>query len=135
LEEKLATLPKILKTYKVDKILGYRQLPPEKDGKILVGWEERNELPSGKDLIICKPIKKAKGDVTIATMEDYVNYFSIVAESSPLDFLKKIEDLDSEIKDLKLNLSFVKDMANLLVNRVKFSWADKEFFIIDEKIS
>ncbi len=130
----MATLPKILKTYKVDKILGYRQLPPEKDGKILVGWEERNELPAGKDLIICRPAKKSKGEVTIATKDDYISFFAVTAASSPADFLLKIRDLNTELEDLKLQIDFAKSMAILLTQGTKFSWSDREFLIIDQKI-
>lgn len=131
----MATLPKILKTYKVDKILGYRQLPPEKDGKVLVGWEERNELPAEKDLIVCRPAKKAKGEVTIATRDDYINFFAVTAASSPADFLLKIRDLNTELEDLKLHIDFARNMAILLTEGTKFSWSDREFLIIDQKIS
>ena len=131
----MATLPKILKTYKVDKILGYRQLPPEKDGKVLVGWEERNELPAGKELVICRPVKKSKGEITVATKEDYISFFFVAAGTSPADFVSKIQDLNSEIKDLKLQVDFAKSMAKLLLNGTSFSWDTKEFLVIEEKLS
>ena len=131
----MAALAKILKTHKVDKILRYHQLPPDKDRRIAFGWEEKNELPKDKELIICRPTKRQKGEVSISTREDYIYYFSAIAGSSPSDFLAKIESLKDELENLKLEVHFAKDMAKLLTDGISFSWNNKEFLIIEEKIS
>lgn len=135
LEEKLATLAKILKTYGVDKILGYRQLPPNKDRQILFGWEEKNDLPKDKDLIISRPQKRKRGDITIATREDYISYFSAIAGCTPEEFAEKSAEYGEEIKDLKLEVDFAKNMANFLITGDTFAWGGMEFLIIKEKIS
>jgi len=135
LEEKLAALAKILKTHKVDKILGYRQLPPDRENRILFGWEEKNELPTGKELIVCRPAKKKKGEVNISTKDDYVSYFSAIAGVAPTQFLGDLDSLEGEIKSLKLEVDFAKSMAILLTEGTPFSWGDKEFLMIEDKIS
>lgn len=133
----MATLPKILKTYKVDKILGYHQLPPNKDRQILFGWQEKNELPNGKDLILSRPQKKKKGEISIATKEDYFAYYTAIAGCTPAEFILKIEESADTIRDLdlKLHVDFADGMAKFLTTGGTFSWGDVEFLHLEEKIN
>jgi hypothetical protein len=126
-EERLATLAKILKTYKVDKILGYHQLPPNKDRQIIFGWEEKNELPKDKDLILCRPLRKKRGDISLATKEDYLSYYTAIAGYTPSEFIVKIE----QSSDL---LDTLNGMAKFLTTGGTFSWGDVEFIMLDDKI-
>lgn len=133
----MATLPKILKTYKVDKILGYHQLPPNKERQILFGWQEKNELPAGKDLILSRPQKKKKGEITIATKEDYFSYYTAIAGYTPAEFVIKIEESEDVLKNenLKLHVDFADGMAKFLMTGGSFSWGDIEFVMLEEKIN
>jgi len=133
----LATLPKILKTYKVDKILGYHQLPPNKERQILFGWQEKNELPIGKELILSRPQKRKKAEITIATKEDYFSYYTAIAGCSPAEFITKMEESEDILKDanLKLQVEFADGMARFLMRGGLFSWGDIEFLLLEEKIS
>ena len=132
----MATLPKILKTYKVDKILGYHQLPPNKERQILFGWEEKNELPKDKDLILSRPQKRKKGDITIATKEDYFSYYTAIAGCTPAEFVIKMEESSDILRDLNLKLQtdFADGMAKFLMQGGSFSWGDVEFLMLEEKI-
>jgi hypothetical protein len=130
----LATLPKILKTYKVDKILGYHQLSPNKERQILFGWEEKNELPKDKELILSRPQKRKKGEITIATKEDYFSYYTAIAGCTPAEFVIKMEESSDVLKNLKLQTDFADGMAKFLMTGGSFSWGDVEFIIIEEKI-
>ena len=130
----MATLPKILKTYKVDKILGYHQLLPNKERQILFGWEEKNELPKDKDLILSKPQKRKKGDITIATKEDYFSYYTAIAGCTPAEFVIKIEESSDLLKNLKIETDFAGGMAKFLMTGGSFSWGDVEFIMLEEKI-
>lgn len=130
----MATLPKILKTYKVDKILGYHQLSPNKERQILFGWEEKNELPKDKDLILSKPQKRKKGDITIATKEDYFSYYTAIAGCTPAEFVIKIEESSDLLKNLKIETDFAGGMAKFLMTGGSFSWGDVEFIMLEEKI-
>ncbi len=134
----MATLPKILKAYKVDKILGYHQLPPNKERQILFGWQEKNELPSGKDLIISRPQKKKKGEISIATKEDYVSYYTAIAGGlGPAEFIQKVEESEDILRDqnLMIQTEFALGMAKFLTSGDTFSWGDVEFLLLEEKIS
>lgn len=133
----MATLPKILKTYKVDKILGYHQLPPNKERQILFGWQEKNELPAGKDLILSRPQKKKNGEITIATKEDYFSYYTAIAGYTPAEFVIKIEESEDVLKNenLKLHVDFADGMAKFLMTGGSFSWGDIEFVMLEEKIN
>jgi len=133
----LATLPKILKTYKVDKILGYHQLPPNKERQILFGWQEKNELPNGKDLVLSRPQKKKKGEVSIATKEDYFSYYTAIAGCTPEEFIAKMEELAVPLKEegLKIHVDFAEGMARFLITGGTFSWGDVEFLHLEEKVS
>jgi hypothetical protein len=130
----LATLPKILKTYKVDKILGYHQLSPNKERQILFGWEEKNELPKDKELILSRPQKRKKGEITIATKEDYFSYYTAIAGCTPAEFVIKMEESSDVLKNLKLQTDFADGMAKFLMTGGSFSWGDFEFIMIEEKI-
>lgn len=132
----MATLPKILKTYKVDKILGYHQLPPNKERQILFGWEEKNELPKDKELILSRPQKRKKGDITIATKEDYFSYYTAIAGCTPAEFVIKMEESSDVLKvlNLKLQTDFADGMAKFLMQGGTFSWGDVEFLMLEEKI-
>ena len=132
----MATLPKILKTYKVDKILGYHQLPPNKERQILFGWEEKNELPKDKELILSRPQKRKKGDITIATKEDYFSYHTAIAGCTPAEFVIKMEESSNVLRDLNLKLQtdFADGMAKFLMQGGSFSWGDVEFLTLEEKI-
>ena len=132
----MATLPKILKTYKVDKILGYHQLPPNKERQILFGWEEKNELPKDKELILSRPQKRKKGDITIATKEDYFSYYTAIAGCTPAEFVIKMEESSNVLRDLNLKLQtdFADGMAKFLMQGGTFSWGDVEFLMLEEKI-
>jgi len=130
----LATLPKILKTYKVDKILGYHQLSPNKERQILFGWEEKNELPKDKELILSKPKKRKKGEITIATKEDYFSYYTAIAGCTPAEFVIKMEESSDVLKNLKLQTDFADGMAKFLMTGGSFSWGDVDFIMIEEKI-
>lgn len=132
----MATLPKILKTYKVEKILGYHQLPPNKERQILFGWEEKNELPKDKELILSRPQKRKKGDITIATKEDYFSYYTAIAGCTPSEFVIKMKESSDVLKDLnlKLHVDFADGMAKFLMTGGSFSWGDVEFIMIEEKI-
>lgn len=132
----MATLPKILKTYKVDKILGYHQLPPNKERQILFGWEEKNELPKDKELILSRPQKRKKGDITIATKEDYFSYYTAIAGCTPAEFVIKMEESSNVLRDLNLKLQtdFADGMAKFLMQGGSFSWGDVEFLMLEEKI-
>jgi len=132
----LATLPKILKTHKVDKILGYHQLPPNKERQILFGWQEKNELPKDKALILSRPQKK-KGEITIATKEDYFAYYTAIAGCTPAEFVIKMEESADLLKDLdlKLHVDFADGMAKFLMTGGTFSWGEVEFIMLEEKIS
>lgn len=137
LEERLATLAKILKTHKVDKILGYHQLPPNKDRQIVFGWEEKNELPKDKDLILCRPLKKKKGDISIATKEDYFSYYTAIAGYTPAEFLSKIEQSSDLLENLnlKIQVDFADGMAKFLISGGTFSWGDVEFIMLDDRVA
>ena len=130
----MATLPKILKTYKVDKILGYHQLSPNKERQILFGWEEKNELPKDKELILSRPQKRKKGEITIATKEDYFSYYTAIAGCTPAEFVIKMEESSDVLKNLKLQTDFADGMAKFLMTGGSFSWGDFEFIMIEEKI-
>lgn len=133
----MATLPKILKSYGVDKIIAYHQLPPNKERQILFGWEERNDLPVNQDLVLCRPTSGYDGEITISTKDDYSSYFKAVVGCELAEFLKdhSLPRFDS----LKIEKDFAVSMANLLTTGEAFSWsgANKtlEFLIIPEKIS
>ena len=131
----MAALAKILKTHKVDKILGYRQLAPDKDRKIIFGWEEKNELPKDAELILSRPIKRQKGEVSIATKDDYILYFSAIIGSNPSEFLSESESLKNEVRMIKIEPEFATNMAKLLVDGNGFTWKNREFLVIEEKIS
>lgn len=133
----MATLPKILKSYGVDKIIAYRQLPPNKERQILFGWEEKNDLPPNNDLVLCRPASGYAGEVTISTKDDYSSYFRALVGCELAEFLK---DYDlPRFSNLKIEKKFAVSIANLLTTGEAFSWsgADKilEFSIIPEKIS
>lgn len=130
----MATLPKILKTYKVDKILGYHQLSPNKERQILFGWEEKNDLPKDKELILSRPQKRKKGEITIATKEDYFSYYTAIAGCTPAEFVIKMEESSDVLKNLKLQTDFADGMAKFLMTGGSFSWGDFEFIMIEEKI-
>ena len=132
----MATLLKILKTYKVDKILGYHQLSPNKERQILFGWEEKNELPKDKDLILSRPQKRKKGDITIATKEDYFSYYTAIAGCTPAEFVIKMKESSDVLSDLNLKLQtdFADGMAKFLIQGGSFSWGDVEFLTLEEKI-
>lgn len=130
----MATLPKILKAYKVDRILGYRQLPPNKENQILFGWEERNDLPADKDLILCRPTKDLNGEVTISTKEDYISYFKAIVGYEMRDFLE--DSSHPRFNDLRIAKDFAISMATLLSLGQPFVWKESlEFLIIPEKVS
>ena len=130
----MATLPKILKTYRVDRILGYRQLPPNKEGQILFGWEERNDLPTEKSLLLCRPLEGLGGEVTISTKEDYVSYFKALVGYEVGDFLE--DSNHPRFKDLKIEKDFAINIAILLNSEKAFVWKESlEFLIIPEKVS
>ena len=133
----MATLPKILKTHKVDKILGYHQLPPNKERQILFGWQEKNELPKDKALILSRPQRKKKGEITIATKEDYFAYYTAIAGCTPAEFVIKMEESADLLKDLdlKLHVDFADGMAKFLMTGGTFSWGEVEFIMLEDKIS
>jgi hypothetical protein len=132
----LATLPKILKNHKVDKILGYHQLPPNKDRQILFGWQEKNELPKDKDLILSRPQKRKKGEITIATKEDYFSYYTAIAGCTPAEFVIKIKESEGTLEDLnlKLHVDFADGMAKFLITGGTFSWGDVEFVMLEDRV-
>lgn len=130
----MATLPKILKTYRVDRILGYRQLPPSKDRKIVFGWEEKNDCPEDKDLILCRPPEGISGEVTLSTRDDYVSYFKAIVGCEVEDFLKDSDH--SRFNNLMIAKDFAIRMAEFLTLGRSFVWNGIiEFSIIPEKIS
>jgi hypothetical protein len=132
----LATLPKILKSHKVDKILGYHQLPPNKERQILFGWQEKNELPKDKDLILSRPQKRKKGEITIATKEDYFSYYTAIAGCTPAEFVIKIKESEGILEDLnlKLHVDFADGMAKFLITGGTFSWGDVEFIMLEDRV-
>lgn len=130
----MATLPKILKTYRVDRILGYRQLPPNKEGQILFGWEERNDLPTERELILCRPPEGLGGEVTVSTKEDYISYFKALVAYEAGEFLE--DSNHPRFNDLKIQKDFAINMATLLSLGQSFIWKENlEFLIIPEKVS
>lgn len=133
----MATLPKILKSYEVDKIIAYRQLPPNKERQILVGWEERNDLPINQDLVLCRPASGSDGEITISTKDDYSSYFRAVVGCELAEFLKN-HSLP-KFDNLKIEKDFAVSMANLLTTGEAFNWSGKnktlEFSIIPDKVS
>lgn len=132
----MATLPKILKSHKVDKILGYHQLPPNKERQILFGWQEKNELPKDKDLILSRPQKRKKGEITIATKEDYFSYYTAIAGCTPAEFVIKIKESEGILEDLnlKLHVDFADGMAKFLITGGTFSWGDVEFIMLEDRV-
>jgi len=133
----LATLPKILKTYNVDQILTYRQLPPNKERQIIFGWEEKNDLPTNQELILCSPSTGYDGKVTISTKDDYISYFRAVVGCELEELLKDPNLPKFDI--LKIEKGFAVSMAKLLSTGQSFCWSREngiiEFSIIPEKVS
>ncbi len=123
----MAKLSKLLKKYKVDKILTYHQLPPDKDGKILFGWKEVNELPENQDLILSRPPGKKKGDITISTRRDYVLYFQSMVG---LTIEEAVADPDNQkLSNLVVEKDFLNAMAKLLLKKKDFVWNVKTQFL------
>lgn len=129
----MATLPKILKAHKVDKILSYRQMPPNKEGAILFGWEEKNDLPKDRALVISKPFKDHIGEISIATKEDYILYYTAIVGSTPDDFIKNMDKIS--VESMKIDFDFAVMMGRFLTNDVSFSWKDNEYCIVQEIVT
>ena len=129
----MATLAKILKAHKVDKILSYRQMPPNKEGAILFGWEEKNDLPKDRALVISKPLKDHIGEISIATKEDYILYYTAIVGSTPDDFIKNMDKISAE--SMKIDFDFAVMMGRFLTNDVSFSWKDNEYCIVQEIVT
>ena len=133
-EVKLAALAKIIKLNKVDKMITYHQLQPDKDKKILFGWQEVNTLPTGKELVLSRPKGKRSGEVSLSTKEDYEKYFKSIVGVSHSDLLASQDDHSFE--GIKLNRDFALLMAKFLVDGKGFSWDNKmEYLLLDDKIS
>lgn len=130
----MAALAKIIKLNKVDKMISYHQLQPDKDKKILFGWQEVNTLPVGKDLVLSRPKGKKKGEVSLATKEDYERYFRSIVGVTHSDLLAGPELTSFE--NIKLNKDFALLMAKFLSDGKGFSWDNKmEYILLDDKIS
>lgn len=129
----MATLAKILKAHKVDRILSYRQMPPNKEGAILFGWEEKNDLPKDKVLVISKSIKDGIWETSIATKEDYILYYKAITGHSPEDFQKNMDKVSAE--SLKIDFDFAVMIGKFLRDEVCFSWKDSECYIVPEVVT
>jgi hypothetical protein len=130
----LATLPKILKAYRVDRILGYRQLPPNKERQIIFGWEEKNDLPAEKDLILCRPPEGVSGEITLSTKDDYASYFKAIVGCEMSELLE--DSSHPRYSSMRIEKGFAINIARLLTQGTTFVWKETlEFSIIPEKIS
>lgn len=143
----MAKLASILKQYSVDRVIGYHELPPDKDGKILFGWQERNELPLGEDLILSRQfgsstleqgkVAPLSGDgkpdiVVLATRSDYLIYFDHLVGVDPAEYISKSDQLKT---DFKINNAFILDIALFLTTGQKFTWDSKvEYRLIPETV-
>lgn len=143
----MAKLASILKQYSVDRVIGYHELPPDKDGKILFGWQEKNDLPLGEKLVLSRQFGNTtleqghtaplSGDgnpdiVVLATRADYLIYFDHLVGVSPAEYISKSDRLKS---DFKINNAFILDIALFLTTGDKFTWDHKvEYQIIKEVI-
>ena len=130
----MAALAKILKTNKVDRMISYHQLEPDKDRRILFGWQEVNNLPTGKELVLSRPKGKRKGDVSLSTKEDYEKYFKSIVGLGYEELL--LDPNKHQFEGVKLNKDFALLMAKFLKEGISFSWDNKvEYLLLQEKIS
>lgn len=129
----MAKLASILKQHNVDRVIGYHELPPDKDGKILFGWQEKNELPLNEQLVLSRQFGDGMPDtVVLATRKDYLTYFDHLVGVLPAEYISKSDRLKS---DFKMNNQFIMDIALFLTTGIKFIWDSKvEYQIIAEII-
>ena len=128
------TLPKFIRKYSIDRIVCYLQLPPDKEGKILFGFEERSDLPKDKELIVCREISD-NPETSLSTKDDFVSYFKAIIGGEPFDFLKDHQKFNK----ISIDKNFAILMANLLTNNESFVWEQNKkkfhYFLADEKIN
>ena len=117
----------------MDRILSYRQMPPNKDGAILFGWEEKNDLPKDKTLVISRSTKDGVVETSIATKEDYILYYKAITGHSPEDFQKNMDKVSAE--SLKIDFDFALMIGKFLRDEVGFSWKDFECYIVPEVVT
>lgn len=128
----MARLAKILKDNKVDKIVSYYQMPQGKDGKILFGWKERDDLPKNEELILSKPI--FDDGVILSTKEDYVLYFRSLTGMRPEEAIA--DPSDARLDNLIVEKDFLLGIANLLTSKEGFVWKEStRFSILAEKVT
>lgn len=141
-------LPAILKKYNVDRVIGYHELPSDKDGKILFGWQEKNDLPLGEKLVLSRQFGSTtleqghtaplSGDgkpdiIVLAAKADYLIYFEHLVGVSPAEYISKSDKLKS---DFKINNAFILDIALFLTTGEKFTWDSKvEYLLLPEVIT
>ena len=130
------TLPKLLKKYSVDRIISYSQLPPDKESKILFGWEETTKLPPNKKLVLSVIKKGDEIENTLSCKEDYISYFNAIVGGSPEEFLE--ESKSPKFEKIKIDKDFSLAMAKFLVEGEEFCWKGgtmlSEFFLIEEEV-
>lgn len=107
-------------------------MPPNKEGAILFGWEEKNDLPKDKVLVVSKTTKDNVGEISIATKEDYILYYTAIVGSAPDDFLKSMDKASAE--SMKIDFDFAVMMGKFLTDNVSFSWKDHECYIVPEVV-
>lgn len=129
----MARLPSLLKKYKVDKIISYSQMPPDKSGKILFGWTEKDDLLKDEELILSKPKGKKAGDIILSTKRDYTLYFQSLTGMTPAEVEEKNDD--QRLNGLVVNREFLLMIAKLITTGDKFTWDDKtEFYALADKL-
>lgn len=108
-------------------------MPPNKEGAILFGWEEKNDLAKDKTLVISRSIKDGVGETSIATKEDYIFYYTAIVGYAPDDFLKSMDKASAE--SMKIDFDFAVKMGKFLTDDISFSWKDSECYIVPEVVT
>jgi hypothetical protein len=108
-------------------------MPPNKEGAILFGWEEKNDLPKDKVLVIARSSRDGAVETSIATKEDYILYYKAITGFGPEDFQNNMDKVSAE--SMKIDFDFAVMMGKFLTDEVGFSWKDSECYIVPDVVT